>query len=109
MDSKHTPGPWSVIPATGLSQGFGISMSDPEGARYATVAVAEAGNTLYSHLTIGIEARRANAYLIAAAPEMLEALRAALPWVGALFDTQRCADVKAAVRAAIAKAEGPQS
>lgn len=84
---KHTPGPWRVVP-TGA--GNVLIQSDSVSQTVATVHGAE---------------QAANARLIAAAPELLEALQLAVgiienhPAMGAMA-------VPPSFRAAIAKAEG---
>jgi hypothetical protein len=77
MHTKHTPGPWIVT-------GNFIDCDTPP----CRIAVALASPEM-----------EANARLIAAAPELLEALKACEPW---------CNDNRAVVmaREAIAKAEG---
>lgn len=100
--TKHTPGPWI---------GAGPSFGDPL-PRYTTEIVTEWEDeddqrpmicTLpfrhYDH------ENEANARLIAAAPELLEALEALQPYVLHLPDG---APIKETIRAAIAKAKGEQ-
>lgn len=69
--AQHTPGPWIYAPAgkvmQGYSQPFGISQSDK--------ANLVAG--VFGDVAGGEEAAKANALLIAAAPELLEALKVA--------------------------------
>lgn len=65
-ESKHTPGPWVVDESTdGRSKGF-IRHQTEEGH---SVAICRVTGTYWSH-----EQREANRRLIAAAPELLEAL-----------------------------------
>lgn len=75
MEAKHTPGPWNfgefeLYPGAGLR----FNISQAEGAahtpHYSDVAQTITGEDL--------SIQEANARLIAAAPEMLEALRLAL-------------------------------
>ena len=71
MQTKDTftPGPWVVERSSEKSGWSGISVRAPSGAYLAN---------LVFQLT---ENERANARLIAAAPALLEALRAALPFI----------------------------
>lgn len=71
--TKHTPGPWMT---DGTSrQAFGqIGVFGPGGV--ACVALIQPGCLPEDGRE---DAAKANAYLVAAAPEMLEALRLALP------------------------------
>lgn len=102
---QHTPGPWAIKPMidedqVGIFSGPGASRGDWGGGyaggspRY--VAVADKRDTPAETL--------ANARLIAAAPELLEALEALLSYdnLGA-YDR---ATVRQQARAAIAKATG---
>ena len=112
MSTKHTPGPWtpfildkplSEIPtyvekciAAGTGEEFFFVAAEmPDGA----VDVCHVGNG---------PRREANARLIAAAPELLAALKDVVGWVpgsSAFFTDGSSAAVERA-RAAIAKAEG---
>lgn len=86
MDAKHTPGPWEMSGPTLKGNGYNIG-------------------SVNSHRTTEGEA---NAALIAAAPEMLEALEA----IATHFDTPasgrlcNISDLLNDARAAIAKAKG---
>lgn len=62
-DTKHTPGPWQVVGETGVHAGC-LSISQ--------------GWTISTSPTGGYEARKANARLIAAAPDLLAVARALL-------------------------------
>ena len=88
-ETKHTPGPWYH---EGTPQPVIASESDPKGRDIALVRLWD-----------GDEAE-ANAHLIAAAPEMLEALEAVVANCGHLNWEQEKALIDA--RAAIAKAKG---
>ncbi len=101
-DTKHTPGPWFVdrssMVAGHESAEIRTSDCEQESALVATV-YQQYGDVL------------ANAHLISAAPELLKALEACLPWVDEYVCTglhegigDRVASDKA--RAAIAKARG---
>lgn len=98
--AKHTPGPWA-LGQPGAEQFEGVLVPDgkrviwaPDGMEVA-LARDRGGET------------RANARLVAAAPELLEALRELLD---RLYDPTPCAWKASAhysaARAAIAKAEG---
>ena len=93
MTIKHTPGPWRVwTPPPNGEQCIGDSKG-------LMVAVATTGITFNETL--------ANARLIAAAPDLLEALQAIIESVdrnGAAILTE----LESAARAAIAKAQGEQ-
>jgi hypothetical protein len=89
MTTKHTPGPWAV-------------------ADVGEVVVCATGRTLcdvYSSPATGDEQADADANLIAAAPDLLEALEAAHWWL-VFFGTDHLEPVRARCRAAIAKARG---
>lgn len=86
-DAKHTPGPW-----TALNRGYKSHVTD--------------GDMNWSAEIIG-PGHAANARLIAAAPELLEAGEAALPWISGLANKNpSVAPFATALRAAIAKAKG---
>ncbi len=89
--SKHTPGPWHHT---------GREFNDVRDSDDELVAVA-------LHLRVGqpqrsVQEAEANARLIAAAPELLEALQQALEFVDGWKELSWCAPA----RAAIAKATG---
>lgn len=94
MDTKHTPGPWRAS---------GGSLTVPKchvlsGSGKASYALAHVfGETEVE--------RMANARLIAAAPELLEACKAALPTLAREYPIGKSALSKQ-VQIAIAKAEG---
>lgn len=60
-ETKHTPGPWQVL-IRWARTGFPLVVKDEAGADICTVAMT------------GDKSDQANAYLIAAAPDLLEAL-----------------------------------
>ena len=92
-NTQHTPGPWRIGDA-----GFTVFGPPKPGALAETIAPVKS---------------RANARLIAAAPDMLEACRLFIAYDDAAFDYDNAAAIydkaRAAARAAIAKATGGQS
>ena len=115
--SGHTPGPWEVLPESDSHEGplNIVSEYEEKGGRASANWIAECD------LQSDEAQNRANARLIAAAPDLLDALKALVDWQGVEHeavpvpdsgaedcpgdDTCRCAIV-AQVNAAIAKAEG---
>lgn len=113
-ETKHTPGPWEVaLHNDGRDEGYIRTGARYDGAMHppAVARVCKRGIGRFAEV-------QANARLIAAAPELLVALRATLPLLVQLGDHIgngpvtgpgslgiRC-DVIEAARAAIAKAEG---
>ncbi|HSG19548.1 MAG TPA: hypothetical protein VLA31_02160 [Burkholderiaceae bacterium] len=90
--SKHTPGPWRPRNGIVLADSHkGTHCSDEDIAFYGGPLVCESIRT------------DANARLIAAAPDLLEALKAMLEYYGSHTACVECQDM---ARAAIAKAEG---
>ena len=92
MTTKHTPGPWAV-------------------ADVGEVVVCATGRTLcdvYSSPTTGDEQADADAHLIAAAPDLLAALEAALACLN-FFGSDQIEPFRVRCRAAIAKAKGQSS
>lgn len=93
MSTKHTPGPWSVrydfvVQAQSFSDGRLVPVAQPYG-------VNTDGTDLF-----------ANARLIAAAPDLLEALEASLALIDLAIPFE--GDVTRKARAALAKAKGEQ-
>ncbi len=93
MEAKHTAGPWKIEVELGSRHGEFLIAKDA-GDRGRGIAVAETRT--------GSGSERANARLIAAAPELLAALQDALQLIElvVLFD----GDVTRNIRRAIAKA-----
>ncbi len=91
MTNTHTPGPWHVTPGTVPAE----SVWD------------ETGNLQIASFIEGRgwQEQHANARLIAAAPDLLAASRAALAALEALRDAPQ-GGAEVMLRAAIAKAEG---
>lgn len=98
-NAKHTPGPW------GYSQWPDQSIFNIHAGGFAE-AFAVVKNVENAHRGMGSVETRANARLIAAAPELLAALEAMLNYAN-LGAYERADAVKAA-RAAIAKAKGEE-
>ena len=93
----HTPGPWEVA---GNCVRTRYRMGDPDNSG---VLVADVG--------VHLAERHANARLIAASPDVVEALILALPYVEAAeqdetYKPGAVAKVTAAIRAALSKATG---
>lgn len=96
MSGKHTEGPWGVVDDYDILE---ISC-DPEKSPYGIVTVAVL--TGYVHLPVtDCPEVVANARLIAAAPDLLDALKAAMSEL-----PDRCEHEREMARAAIAKAKG---
>lgn len=91
MSTKHTPGPWHVVPRSG------------PGGITAEITFGDVGECIAEGVY-----EMADAVLIAALPDLLEALDAVLEWEPRQKDEQeRIAYEKA--RAAIARATGKES
>ena len=104
-DTKHTPGPWTyylTISDNGPVPQVQTVPVGPIGAAYATMicTLSQTGKKSGTQL--------ANARLIAAAPELLEALYAALPCVeeSEEFDKPNGPKLSVTIRALLAQAEG---
>lgn len=99
--SKHTKGPWTADIVDDMLWEINSS-----GADWASIAEVTAN--ILGALRVSTEDAEANAWLIAAAPELLEACKAILASAPnqVMRDTHPYAIALKAVRAAIAKAEG---
>lgn len=95
--SGHTPGPWSYRQADRISHGRAI-----RGAM--VLRVKKGGTTVVADLT-GPDSD-ANARLMAAAPELLDALREAYAAMEPMHHEPVVSEALDAARAAIAKAGG---
>lgn len=90
MTTKHTPGPWRVVPSNGVA--FDEWLVEVASDEFLTPGIAE----VYE---------KADAALIAAAPDLLAALEAAHGYL-VIFGTDQLEHVRSVCRAAIAKAKG---
>jgi hypothetical protein len=97
--SQHTPGPWTIR--------HEFNVMGPEGR-----LVAACGGHSNNRAVLAVDAENtANAHLIAAAPELLDALKLALPFVNAVYREHgrdylpNSGDAQEQIAAAIAKAE----
>jgi hypothetical protein len=99
-ESKHTPGPWNI--GTGESwdgaEELIIFDGDAPRAGYRVNAICKV-----SPMVSATDKDLSNAILIAAAPDLLEALQGILAVVNVRIDDPRCATFDAA-RAAVSKA-----
>lgn len=93
--SKHTPAPWSVGERI-TGKGFERSTV------YGETLIAE----VYSQAFKDIENEKANAHLIAAAPELLKALQDVLPHVANNYSSISRQRILKPLKEAIAKAKG---
>lgn len=119
MTAKHTPGPWTLLPEEADKDYLRIR-GTRLGARYK-VANVHMPRLWESHYVLRDRENAesvANARLIAAAPELLEAAKLVLEWYEAEDNhsgtdfyqrMQMCRDSEDAIRAAIAKATGEQT
>jgi hypothetical protein len=99
--TTHTQGPWRATTTNGIdTKEPWMVWSDEKGAAVAHVyARSEMASGSYDE-------QHANARLIAAAPELLEACRAALFGANHIDCVRAMQEVVPLIRAAIAKAEG---
>lgn len=92
MPAKHTPGPWKYFPNVGPTK---------------VLIVEEDGSTVVELSTRVRDSRLiANARLIAAAPELLEACKAGLHYLNTHEGGWETPIARDEMNAAIAKAEG---
>jgi hypothetical protein len=121
--SEHTPGPWTllsgfpekIVPVAHKSRSLGGSINEDDDRDHFALVIATAERNRYSKFAheISEEQARANARLMAAAPELLAALQGMVPPVlewkeqgdGTLLLSIHKNELRAA-RAAIAKATG---
>ncbi len=94
--SKHTPGPWTI--RDNENGTLGIDATEPDGTPCQPARInGDATDSVYGPVT------RANARLIAAAPDLLEACKEMATWIEQNGEARQSAWQKGA--AAIAKAE----
>ena len=105
MTTKHTPGPWhfveSNVGAT-LDHGYGILHGSPGAGGWEEDLFVNVGCSHRAERALGAGVPEANAHLIAAAPELLDALQLVASLPG--FEPEEPYGV--ATLAAIAKARG---
>jgi len=95
METKHTPGPWVID--------WNVSRLDIFGSDETALVASLRRSTLSQTID---EAARANARLIAAAPELLDSLSEILDYKGGADSALHDEYVMDRARAALAKAEG---
>jgi len=106
-ESKHTPGPWVV----GMRNGYNPNTVFSEGDNGIASVF---GVPMHCHIDDLTHIRDvqplANARLIAAAPDMLEALKQVMGWIDGWSPTftqdEEWPEAEHYIRAAISKAEG---
>lgn len=107
-ERKHTPGPWAVHHNPDWNQ-WSVRSANPSGLAdapiYYELADRIGGHVLGESFDDYSEVE-ANARLIAAAPELLEALEQFVAWVDAPCESAFSDSQLASARAAIAKATG---
>jgi len=96
---KHTKGPWHITEPNAIN-GKRFICTEPADGVFYTVAITM-GDAAWSHINDA-----ANARLIAAAPDLLDALRWTLESLIDDYEGWNDMPVVKAARAAIAKAEG---
>ena len=112
--NKFTPGPWAVINRTGVFSELGAESGDGAKADPTdgwTIADCSAGCTLLNgdYVELGFAVQQANAKLIAAAPDLLEALENLLQaFDGAFAGAYGRGPLYIAANSAINKARGKQ-
>ena len=107
-ESKHTPGPWSYDIHGVITGGTHLATSVCVTSQHKWERAEGLGTWLEDqHRRELVSECRANARLIAAAPELLEALKMVVRHGSAVqHSDQLMFEVLSAARAAIAKAEG---
>ena len=102
---NHTPGPWGV-PDIGTGSGNVLVSKGKMADWKGMIASVDAGNYRSSQ-----EEGLANAFLISAAPELLEAAKGALSFMGTIPEIEGGSapdSIRGKLRSAIEKAEGDQ-
>lgn len=103
MKTKHTPGPWATEYRATSRGGYAQEIFDSKGELIATAA----WYPIKYSVTTTTTNREANARLIAAAPDLLEAIEEALSHCGASGYLNCGKPATDKLRAAIAKATQP--
>ena len=113
METKHTPGPWLVMNTRDVFTGLaakaadGRSTAKDDGWHIADCAPSgsyvEGGSGLHE---LSLDEIKANARLIAAAPDLLDSLSEIFDYAGGADSALHDEYVMDRARAAIAKAEG---
>lgn len=98
--SKHTPGPWWFAQHDEFGR---YDVGNGDAPMFRTIAPADSGPGEWSITDYRHDHQEANARLVAAAPEILEALKGLVSAVEAEGDAERMTE---RARAAISKAEG---
>lgn len=103
--SKHTPGPWRMYKVDRNSYQIRGNLLGFPGA---IIAVTSSYGYHAGAVFINPDARKANAHLMTAAPDLLEALEDLLPLWGREDVADTWSDVFEKAQKAIAKAKGQQ-
>jgi hypothetical protein len=101
MSAKHTPGPWLALVEPTECEGVNVRFSIDSGLHFGICGGQSQEHLI--HNGIKEDECRANAQLIASAPDLLEALQSCVDH--GIFPSGS-QSVRAAARAAIAKATG---
>ena len=92
--SAHTPGPWRIVDNTDLDGGLWIVVDHDEVGPVSIAAVRQGCDEARE-----LGSNKANAHLIASAPDMIEALSAALGYMrNAKIDLETGAPKKTAIQ-----------
>lgn len=115
---KHTPGPWIVRQSELHGERYGglwveaIDLGDDRGERLLPIT-GSGGAKSYTTRLVDIQIHDdndANAHLIAAAPDLLEALKKVMSWIKnwdvPFLEDERWPETKYKVDAALSKAGG---
>lgn len=115
MTTKHTPGPWKIIEREVLEDGSVYPIHITGGVTELEVCLLESPVVAHAYTfdeswkVMGRSVmQKANARLIAAAPELLEALQSIVNFWDEQVPTVHVNEMHIAARAAIAKATGEQ-
>jgi hypothetical protein len=112
--SKHTPGPFEVQDPMGSDVGLWVVQAGLEAYEWSCIAIVPRDEDRSGKHFITKAEQKANAELLAAAPDLLVALKAMLAWgqepdpESKSVREQQLSNAWQAARAAIAKTEGQQ-